>query len=567
LPVEERTSLFARLARLVRRVPPRTLRRVALIAAALIVTGIWISIDRQTPEWDQSQYLDVSLHYVTSLRTGGLGALAHQIWTADPSHPPLFEISLIVPFLLFGATPSSALLVNLVLWPVLLLSVADIAARLYDERVALLAMAITATLPLMVGLSHEVLEDFELTAAVALTMALLLRTRFFSSWRASLCLGLVMGIGSLSKATFPIYALGPVAVVVVRAAMLLGQEVRHAETRGAGFTRLANAGLALVISAGIAAAWYLPHLQATLAYVRSATGGSLAIGTGPSNPLTLHNIAAFTLGAIDWDGSLLVAVIGVLALVIVLPLWVVRRSPKGRSGRVRDVGRAAVLVTWAALPYLYVATAHNQDVRLMAGAFPAVAILIAALVVAIPVRAVRWIGEAALCAAGAILTLGMTWPFTIPLLPSQIAVPVRFGWIYYPISPPSTMGYERAPQAVDYMTPVMGYLKTESEIFQVPRPAVCILETDPDVNANTLTYLADESAETYNFVDVYFYGNASLMRASLASCDIALFVPPPAGGGTGRPGILNTGFAQTHMTEADFALFDVPVRSFPIDFG
>ena len=57
------------------------------------------------------------------------------------------------------------------------------------------------------------------------------------------------------------------------------------------------------------------------------------------------------------------------------------------------------------------------------------------------------------------------------------------------------------------------------------------------------------------------------MHADLAACNIALFVPPPAGGGSGRVGILNESFAQTHVTAADFALFAVPVRSFPIDFG
>ena len=565
--VEERASLLSAPLRLLRRVPTRTLRRAGVIAAVLIVCGIWISIDRQTPEWDQAHYLDVSLHYVSSLRAGGLGGLANKIWIADPSHPPLFEVSLIVPFLLFGPTPTSALLVNLILWPVLLLSVADITARLYNERAALLAMAITATMPLMVGLSHEVMEDFELTAFVALTIALLLRTRYFSSWRASLLLGLVMGVGAVSKATFVMYVLGPVAVVVVRGAVLLYHEARHPETRGAGLTRLANAGVVLVISVGIAAAWYLSHLQATLAYIRSATGGSLAVGTGPSNPLTLHNIGAFTLGAIDWDGTLLLAVIGVLALVLVLVPWLARRGRGDRSGLMHDMGRAALLVAWIGPPYLFLISSQNQDVRLMAGAFPAVAILIAALVVAIPVRAVRWIGEAALCAAGAILTLGMTWPFTIPLLPSQIAVPVRLGWVYYPISPPRSMGYERVPQAVDYMVPVMNYLEAESKTIQSPRPVVCVLETDPDINWNTLSYLVDENGDSYDVVEVHFYGSASRMQADLEACNMALFVPSLAGGEGVRTIIANAGFAATHMNAADFALFDVPVRSFPIDFG
>jgi hypothetical protein len=161
----------------------------------------------------------------------------------------------------------------------------------------------------------------------------------------------------------------------------------------------------------------------------------------------------------------------------------------------------------------------------------------------------------------------MTWPFTIPLLPSQIAVPVRLGWVYYPISPPRSMGYERVPQAVDYMVPVMNYLEAESKTIQSPRPVVCVLETDPDINWNTLSYLVDENGDSYDVVEVHFYGSASRMQADLEACNMALFVPSLAGGEGVRTIIANAGFAATHMNAADFALFDVPVRSFPIDFG
>ena len=543
------------------------LARVGIILAVLTVSGVWAAIDRQTPEWDQAHYLDVVYQYRAALHAGGLGNLMASVWSLDPSHPPLYELSLLASSFLFGETPIAAFILNLVLWPVLLLSVSDIAARLYGRRTAILAMALTATMPLVVGLSHEVLEDFELVTVVALSVALLLRAKLFSSWRASLALGAVLGVASWSKATFAVYLILPMAIISVQAALLLPQELRNPTSRHAGLARLRNGAAAVAIAVALAAAWYLPHLGPTLDYIRSATGGSLAIGTGPANPLTLHNIGVFTLGAIDTAIGLPVAVLAVLSMVLVLPRWLMMRAKGTRTGMVREMVAAAVLVGWAGLPYLAVVTAHNQDFRLMAGALPAIAILTAALILALPIPLLRWFGVAALAAAGTALTVGMTWPFTLPLLPTQFAVDTRLGWVYYPISPPQQLGYERIPQSVDYMNPVMAYLASVTRGEHASPPVVCVLETDPDINVNTLTYLADVSAEMYTFQEIHFTGDSSGMQADLHVCDVALYVPPPPATGSGRVTILNQSFAQTHMTARDFAIFGGPRPTFPIDFG
>ena len=546
------------------------LGRAAVLLGVLVVSGAWIATDHRTPEWDQAYYLDNTLHYLTALHAGGFGALIQQVWTGDPSHPPLFQLSTLPFFLVFGDTPTSALLLSLLVWVVLLLSVGDIAARLLGRRAGLLAMVLTATMPLMVGLSHEVLEDFETTAVVALTVAILLRTDRFSSWRASLALGVVAGLGWLSKSTYPIFVLGPVLVVCAETALAVRDELGHPATRPKARRRAANAAGALAITLLFALGWYIPHLAATVVYIQSASSGPLAVGTGPSNPLTIHNLSAFTLGVIVSAVSLVVACVGLLALAWVAAarlLSRLRRRPtrRGRCGW----AVATLLVTWAVIPYLIVATAHNQDSRLLAASLPAVALIVAALVVAVPLWQARWLFSAILCVAGTVLTVGMTWPFTVPVLPSRIAVDTGIGRVYYPISPPAALGYERVPQVTDYMRPVMQYLDAASEVATGAPAVVCVLETDPDINLNTLTYLGDERAASYVFREVRYNGNVGRMHADLLGCDLALYISPfaPDRGEGRRPHILNAGFAQTHMTSADFSIFNGPERSFPIDFG
>jgi 4-amino-4-deoxy-L-arabinose transferase-like glycosyltransferase len=550
------------------------LARAALVAAALVVSGAWIGIDHRTPEWDQAYYLDLTYHYVTALHGGGLGGLLQQIWSPLASHPPLFTVSMLVPFLAFGDSPTSGAMVNVALWPVLLLSVGDITARLYGRRAALLAMALTATMPILVGLSHDILEDFEVVTAVALAIAILLRTRCFSSRPASLALGVALGLGALTKPTFLAYVIGPVAIVGVGAASLMRVELRDAATRRAAIQRLANAMDAALICLIVAAAWFLPQLGQTLAYIGRATAGTGAIGQGPSNPLTPASIAAYTIRVMDRGVSLPIMLAGIVAFVAVVPRWLWTRGRVGPSEYARRLGHAALLVSWVGLPYVVLASARNQDLRYIAPALPAVGIATAALVVAIPNRVLRWTAAAVPCLAGVILTVGLTWPFAVPLIPAEVGVSTPLGSLYFPISAVNQIGsttggsaYERPAQPTDFMTPVMAYLHAETAVLGRGRDTVCLLETDNDVNDNTLDYLADARGETFAFRDVLFTGSAGGLHRSLLSCDLALFVPALPASSTERDVILNQGFAAPHMTAQDLAVFGGPARWFPIDFG
>jgi 4-amino-4-deoxy-L-arabinose transferase-like glycosyltransferase len=544
------------------------LGRGLVLVGAIVITGFWISIDRQAPEWDQSHYLDLTYQFVSGLQSHGLLHMAHQIWNTPDGRGPGFIILMILPFLLFGSSPQAGLITNLVLWPVLLLSVGDITSRLYGRRAAVLAMVITASTPLIVGLSHEVLEDFVLTTVVALSIAVLLRTNVFASLRASLVLGVLLGIGMCTKLTYVGFIIGPVGVVAVRGAVLAAREFKSPELRSQARRRLISASVAMGLCALISVAWYLPHLTPTLAYLAESTVNP--VGTGPSNPVTFTNLTTFTVGFIDTAESLPVIVIGAIAFVLVVPMWVVSRGWSGPADWFRRWGGAAILITWVVIPFVGQAISPNTlDYRYQASELPGIAIITAALVMSIRVWPVRWAGAGLLSVMALVLTVGMTWPFQVPLLPKTFAVSTPYGFLQYPFTPSEYFGgYDRQPQPVDYMAPLMSYLHAETVDLDAVEPTVCFLEVDPDVNGNAMTYLADVRGQGYVWDNVSYSGETQLTSA-LESCTFALYVPPPPGvvSANDRVGLQNLGMANIHMTAQDFAVFTGPSRWFPLDFN
>ncbi len=563
-----RHGVLATTRRLRRADPSWALGLAGIIGATLAVSVAWATIDHRTPEWDQANYLDLALHYAAALHTGGVPALLHEVWVPTAPHPPLFQLSLAAAFVMFGASPTSGLIVNLLLWPVLILSVADIASHLSDRRVGLVAAAITATMPLMVGLAHQVLQDFELATIVTLAIAALLRTRSFSSWRASLLLGVILGIGSWTKPTYPAFVIGPLALVLMWTATLALKERRAMVTRSLAKARVVNASGTLLVALLVAAAWYLPHISSTLAYVHRATAGIGSVGMGPANPLTLHNVAVFTVNFIDTAVSLPITLAAVVGALIVVPLWALRHGLRRGAGDRRTNISVAFLVVWVAVPYLSVATSHNQQTRYLSAAMPAIAILAAELIVAIPLPVVRWCLVGAVCILGSAFAVGMTWPYHVPGLPSELAVATRFGWLTYPVSPPPSIGFALRPEPTAVMAPVMTFVRHELVEQARAHPTVCVLGNDADVNVNTVGFLSDEGRDHYLVESVYFDGRASLMRKDLLSCSAALWVLPQAGAPEGpRVALLDQAYAKDHMTPADLRVFSGATATFPIDYG
>ena len=532
---------------------------IALAIAAALANGVWIFLDNSIPSWDQAHYLSVAIEYKRVLQSGGPIDLLRTIHAADPGRGPLFTV-LLMPFVyLFGPAARSGLLLNLLIAPVLYFAAGEIAWTLFRSWVArLLAIALVATMPLLVGLFHNVLQDFLLVTLTTVSLLLLLKSDGFERRGATLAMALTMGLGTLTKVTFPLFVAGPLAVVAAQVLF-----VRRPASPRRPLVNLAGAALVYLL---VAAPWYVANSSPTLEYIRSTTGGTLSMGEGPSDPYTFHAIASFTAATIDFNVSWIVVLVGAAALALSLPTL---RSLLGRPPRAEPLLKLAFLATWVLVPYLSVALAHNQDVRLIAPALPGVAVLVAGAVGAIrrPRARLALAGVAVL--ALAYTTLNHVTAVKPGFLPENATLSAGPYVAVVPLGS-TPIGYEQLP-GPDYATPVIEYIedvaRAEPGGLFVPR-TVCLLESEAVANSNTFGYLSSAREDPFVFADVGIgpEGRKGL-RAALAGCDFALYVRQPKASeplSQNRVALVNQPYAANHMTPRLLGLFRGPSRAFPI---
>ena len=545
--------------------PVQLVIAVALAAA----NGCWLLLDRASPSYDQASYLRLTVLYNRAVADAGPDVLFDTVRAMDPGRGPLYTVALMPWLAVFGDGPRSALLYNSALAVVLLLAAGEVARQLFGTaRARVLAMVVVALTPLMIGLQHEVLVDFQLTTMACVAVACLLRSDGFSRLPSTLLAAVAIGGGTLTKVTFPAFVIGPVLAVLGLLVVRSLRRPQQPEARGTGRDWLhVLAGVA--VAAALTLPWYLPNRQATTDYVRSTTSGPLSEGAGPDDPLTIHNMTTFVVTVVNQHvGSMLAAtglVLGLLALVRRLP--VLRRAGEGSTDPTAlRVVPAIAVATWALIPFLLLLTGHNQDVRLMAPAVAAFAIIVGG-----GLGALRpgWVSTGlATVVIGTLVfqALNRTVPVAPDWLPEQADVQLGDQTLAQPFGSTAAVGYQRLPLR-DRATPVFRYLEQQSTVDGVVTPrTVCLLAAHPVINANTFGYLIAASGEPFNLAEVRLDPGLPALADQLRNCDFALYVKPPPGAADAddRISLVNEPFASAHMTPRLFALFPGPERSFPI---
>ena len=540
--------------------------RLVVAFALAAANGVWLLLDRSSPSFDQASYLRLTVLYNRAVADAGPDVLFDTVRAMDPGRGPLYTVALMPWLAVFGDGPRSALLYNSALMVVLLLAAGEVAHQLFgNARSRLLAMVVVALTPLMIGLQHEVLVDFQLTTAACLAVAFLLRSDGFSRLPATLLAAVAIALGTLTKVTFPAFVIGPVLVVL---GLLVVRSVRRPEQPG---TPRGTGRAWLHVLAGVAATaaltlpWYLPNRQATLDYIRSTTSGPLSEGAGPEDPLTLHNMATFVVTVVNQHVGLVLAAAGVVVALVTLPL--LRRTGRDAEPAARNVVVPALAVaTWALIPFLLLLTGHNQDVRLMAPAVAAFSILVGGGLGVVRPAWLRAGLATVVIATLAFQALNRTVPVAPDWMPEEASAQLGEQTLSQPFGSTAPVGYERLPQR-DRATPIYRYLEQQSTVGGVVTPrTVCLLAAHPVVNANTFGYLIAANGDPFNLAEVRLDPSLPALGDQLRNCDFALYVKPPPGvaDADDRISLVNQPFASAHMTPRLFALFAGPERSFPI---
>jgi 4-amino-4-deoxy-L-arabinose transferase-like glycosyltransferase len=186
-----------------------------MLSAYAVGVVAWIRTDTTPPMWDQSIILKQSLHHYNLLKERPLPEAIWGIATGYDYYPPLVPFIAAVLYFAFGNSSDTAVFAILPFLGLLGWAVFALGRHGWGSGVGLLAVFLTLTSPMVIGLSREFLLDLPLTAMVVVSLYLLIRSRNLEDTRYSMVLGVACGLGMLTKWTFAFFVIGPLAVMVL----------------------------------------------------------------------------------------------------------------------------------------------------------------------------------------------------------------------------------------------------------------------------------------------------------------------------------------------------------------
>jgi 4-amino-4-deoxy-L-arabinose transferase-like glycosyltransferase len=174
----------------------------------------------------------------------------------DPIRPFFFFASATPLYWAFGTSPDVATMVNVVYWLILLASIYGLGCHLGGPRLGAWGAILTALVPMLYAMSRSFYIEFSLTALVALALYFLVASQGFQRREMALAFGVALGLGMLTKRTYPLFLAGPVLIAILHSRVL-----RSMWNRLRGGLRISLPDLLIAVGIGLSltALWYLPN--------------------------------------------------------------------------------------------------------------------------------------------------------------------------------------------------------------------------------------------------------------------------------------------------------------------
>src|SRR6266511_3281445 len=172
-----------------------------LVLFFMIVNIFWLKRNLLVipPPWDQAFYLYMSVRYLHALSDGGPLALFREFVHLSPQIAPLFPLTTVPLYLLFGMSRLVAHMTNAVYLFLLCLGVYLIGKRLYGRQMGFLAVLFVSTFTAVVNFSRDYLLEFPSAAFVTLGIYALLRSEDLRHRSWCIGFGALVGLALLTK--------------------------------------------------------------------------------------------------------------------------------------------------------------------------------------------------------------------------------------------------------------------------------------------------------------------------------------------------------------------------------
>ena len=372
---------------------PSSRREWALIVGALLaissIVSVWLALDRRPPAWDYANHLERAWLCGQDLSRGDVPSLLER----SSFYPPFVTCAAAVVTWLLPSDRAAAHAVLILFLGIGMASVYLATRTLGNGAAGVVAAVAFATAPFVVYSTLNFQLDLPLASVVALALYAGLRSDGFERPGWSIATGVVAGLGMLTKPTFPVYVVPPLAVT------LLGHWRRRTALTALG---------AAVIAAAISAPWYGPRLLGFPMQIGNRSFKQAA-ESGHPEPFTWAGLAFYPRWFVPEVGGLVI-VLAVLGLAIA-----VRR-------------RLWFPVIALVVPFVVLVTLQNKNLRYALPLVPTAAILAGLAVSAFGPR-LRLLTGGAVAIVGTVQVLGTTFgvpaPYTLPRLdvPSWFAAP------------------------------------------------------------------------------------------------------------------------------------------------
>ncbi|MBM3251732.1 MAG: phospholipid carrier-dependent glycosyltransferase, partial [Candidatus Omnitrophica bacterium] len=327
----------------------------------LINNFIWLRQNTYPYGPDEFKHLIYALRFFKEISLNILNIFALFSSHQSGLYPPFYYISTAIFSLFFGTSYLSLVMVNMLYFIILLFSVYFIAVKLFNNRTAVISIIIISLYPMVFRYSRFFGLDFPLIAMVSLSICCLIYSDYFTDKKFTLLSGLCLGLGTLTKWTYIIFLIGPLAFIVSKSLICENNQGVIRERR------IMNFSLFLIIGALLSMIWYLPNankLRAAKMFFSSFSLYSYKIDPGQSYHaiFQFHKFIDSFLRLINDEISLLFFLLFSFAFVFF----------------VFKCRNRLFLILWYAFPYIFFSLPSHSEARYILPALPALALISAA---------------------------------------------------------------------------------------------------------------------------------------------------------------------------------------------
>lgn len=343
------------------------------------------------PPWDQAFYLYMSVRYLHAFQDGGFLALFKEFVHLSSTEAPLFPLTALPLYLVFGESRVVAHLTNAFYLLLLLLGVYLIGEYIYGRKTGILAVFLASTFTAIINFSRDYLYEFPSAAFITLGVYALMRSEEFQHRSWSLGFGVLAGLAALTKTMAGVFFVGPVLYSLRR---VVKQRLLHTSI-------LVNFLLSIGVAVLVASVWWGPNFPTALGKLIYRGFGEASIPYRKGlEPFTLQNLSYYFVSVVNHGVSFFYALLFVaLALSRGVSEHLCRK--KSSSPEMEGARKWGYLWMWLVISYAILTAARNKgEERYALPLLPPLAVLLAAY---IGVVGHKWLRRSVVVAA---ITIG-----------------------------------------------------------------------------------------------------------------------------------------------------------------